>query len=83
LREQGEIATAVERIFIVPIYKKGYKNDCNNYRGLSRLSSAYKILSNILLAMLTPYVKEIMGIISVGSVVTDLLRNRFSAFGRY
>jgi sorting nexin-29 len=46
---------------IVPINKKGDKTDCNNYRGISDLSTAYKILSNILLAMLTPYVNEIIG----------------------
>jgi sorting nexin-29 len=46
---------------IVPIYKKGDKTDCNNYRGISLLSSAYKILSNILLARLTPYVNKIIG----------------------
>jgi hypothetical protein len=46
---------------IVPIYKKGDKTDCNNYRGISLLSNAYKILSNILLARLTPYVNEIIG----------------------
>jgi hypothetical protein len=45
---------------IVPIYKKGDETDCNNYRGLSLLSTAYKILSNIL-ARLTPYVNEITG----------------------
>jgi hypothetical protein len=46
---------------IVPIYKKGNKTDCNNYQGISLLSTAYKILSNILLARLTPYVNEIIG----------------------
>jgi hypothetical protein len=46
---------------IVPIYKKGDKIDCNNYRGISLLKAAYKILSNILLARLTPYVNEIVG----------------------
>jgi hypothetical protein len=44
---------------IVPIYKKGDKTDCNNYRGI--LSTAYKILSNILLARLTPQINEIVG----------------------
>jgi hypothetical protein len=45
----------------VPIYKEGDKTDCNNYRGIFLLSTAYKILSNILLARLTPYVNEITG----------------------
>jgi hypothetical protein len=44
-----------------PIHKKGDTNDCNNYRRISLLPTAYKILSNILLARLTPYVKEVIG----------------------
>jgi hypothetical protein len=46
---------------IVPIHKKGDKTDCNNCQGISFLLTAYKILSNILLARLTPYVNEIIG----------------------
>jgi hypothetical protein len=46
---------------IVPIHKKGDKTHCNNYQGISLLSTAYKILSNILLASLTPYVNEVIG----------------------
>jgi hypothetical protein len=46
---------------IVPIYKKGNKSDCSNYRGISLLSTSYKILSNILLSRLSPYIDEIIG----------------------
>jgi len=40
---------------IVSNYKKGDKTGCSNYKGISLLSSTFKILSNILLSRLTPY----------------------------
>jgi hypothetical protein len=43
---------------IVPIHKNGDKTDCNNYRGIS---TSYKILSNIFLSRLSPYVDDIIG----------------------
>jgi hypothetical protein len=46
---------------VVPIHNKGDKTDCSNYRGISLLSTSYKILSNVLLARLTPYADEIIG----------------------
>jgi hypothetical protein len=46
---------------IIPIHDKGDKTDCNNYQGISLLSAAYKVLSNILLSKLTPYVNEVTG----------------------
>jgi hypothetical protein len=46
---------------IVKIHKKGDKAGCNNYRGISLLSTAYKILSNILLVRLTPCVNKVIG----------------------
>ena len=46
---------------IIPIYKKGDKTDCSNYRGISLSPTMYKILSIILLSRLTPYAVEIIG----------------------
>jgi hypothetical protein len=46
---------------IVAIHKKGDKTECNSYRGISLLPTAYKILSNILLSRLISYAEEIMG----------------------
>jgi Reverse transcriptase (RNA-dependent DNA polymerase). len=45
----------------VLIYKIGDKMDCNNYRGISLLSTSYKIHSNIFLSGMTPYANEIIG----------------------
>jgi hypothetical protein len=46
---------------IVPVHKKGDKTDCNNYHGISQLSTSNKILLNILLSRLGPYINEITG----------------------
>jgi len=50
-----------QELIIVPMYKKGDKTDCNNYRGISLLPFMYKILSNIFLSRLTQYAEEING----------------------
>jgi hypothetical protein len=39
---------------IVPIHRTGDKTVCNNCRGISLLSTSYKILSNVLLSRLSP-----------------------------
>ena len=44
----------------VPTHKKCDKKDCINYRGISRLSISFKILSNILLSRMTPYANQII-----------------------
>jgi sorting nexin-29 len=46
---------------IVPVYKKGDKIDCSNYRGISPLSAAYRIVSNIFVSRLIPCMDEIIG----------------------
>jgi hypothetical protein len=50
-----------KKSIIIPIYKKGDKTDCNNCQGISLFSTAYKSLSNILLARVALYVNKIIG----------------------
>jgi hypothetical protein len=56
---------------IVPIHKKDDKLTVMIIEE-SLLSTAYKILTNILMGRLTPYVK-LLGIITMGSIVIYLL----------
>jgi hypothetical protein len=56
-----ELSQLSKEIIIVPVHKKDDKTDRFNYRGLSLLSTSYKIISNILLSMLSPYIDEIIG----------------------
>ena len=60
-----ELPEECKELIIVPIYTKGNKTDCSNYRGISLLPTTYKILYNIMLSRLTPYAEEILGTISV------------------
>jgi hypothetical protein len=50
-----ELPDQWKEFIIVPVHKNGDKTDCNNYQGISLLSTAYKLLSNILLSRLNPY----------------------------
>jgi hypothetical protein len=45
----------------VPLFKKGDKMKCENYRGIMLLNVAYKILSSIILEQLKEYSEEILG----------------------
>jgi hypothetical protein len=61
IRNKEELPHQWKESIVVPIHKKGDKTDCSNYRGISLVSTSYKILSNILLSTLIPYAYEIIG----------------------
>ena len=56
-----ELPEEWKEAIIVPIYKKGDKTDCSNYRDISLLPTTCKILFNIPLSRLIPYADEIIG----------------------
>jgi len=56
-----ELSEEWKESITVPVCKKEDKTDCNNYRGISLLPTTYKILSNILLLRLIPYMEEVIG----------------------
>jgi len=59
--DKEELSEQWKESITVPIYKKGDKTDCNNYRGITLLQTTYKIVSNILLSKLIAYTEEIVG----------------------
>jgi hypothetical protein len=68
--DKEELPEEWKESIIVPIHKKGDRTDGNNYRGISLLPTAYKILSNILLSMLIPYADKLLEIINLDSDTT-------------
>jgi hypothetical protein len=58
---EEELPDQWKEFIIVPIYQKDDETDCSNYRGISLLSTSYKILSNVLLSRLSPYVDKVIG----------------------
>ena len=58
--------------------RKGKRLTVSNYRGIPLLLTSNKILANIILGRLNPYLDEIIGTINVVLDVTDLLLTIFS-----
>ena len=46
---------------ICPNHKKGHRLDCSNYRGITLLNAAYKVLSRILFGRLRPLTETFVG----------------------
>lgn len=51
---------------IIPLKKKGDASECRNYRGITLLSSAYKILSTLIYRRLREYTKTTVGDYQMG-----------------
>ena len=47
--EEGRITEEWKETVIVPIYKRGSGDRCENYRGIALRNAAYKMLSNVIL----------------------------------
>ena len=57
--EQGKLPQDLRDAVIITLYKnKGEKSDCSNYRGITRLSIAGKVLARFLLNRLVPTIAE-------------------------
>ena len=59
--EKEELPEEWELGIICPIYKKGDKLECDNYRGINLLNIAYKLFANILYNRLRPHADETIG----------------------
>ncbi|XP_055632884.1 uncharacterized protein LOC129773308 [Toxorhynchites rutilus septentrionalis] len=53
---------------VCPIYKKGDRFECGNYRGITLTNAAYKVLSQILTRRLSPIAKGFVGQYQAGFV---------------
>lgn len=59
--EEEELPASWLDGLICPLYKKGHRLECANYRGITLLNSAYKILSGVLFHRLRPIEESFVG----------------------
>jgi hypothetical protein len=59
--EKERIPEEWKETIIVPIHKRGDRDKCENYRGIAVGNADYKILSNIILGKIKPYIEKVTG----------------------
>ena len=59
--EEERLPEEWKETIIVPIHKRGDRERCENYRGIALGNAAYKILSNIVLGKIKPYIDKVTG----------------------
>jgi hypothetical protein len=84
--EQNAIPQDWKDAVVVPLYKKGSKTDCGNYRGISLLSIAGKLLTSIIRerisALYEVNLREEQAGFRTGRVCTDQIFNLRQVFER-
>ena len=58
--EKGEVPNDFRKALIKPLYKKGDKSECYNYRGISLVSVGIKLLSNMIFFRLRDAVDNVL-----------------------
>jgi hypothetical protein len=58
--EEERIPEELKETITVPIYTRGDRDKCENYRGIALENVAYKILSTIILEKIKPCIEKIM-----------------------
>ena len=61
IQEEERITEEWKETIIVPIHKRGDRDRGENYRGIALENAAYKMLSNIILGKIKPYIEKVMG----------------------
>jgi len=56
--EEERMPEEWKETIIVPIDRKGIRDRCENYRGIALGNSAYKIVANIILEKIKPYIEK-------------------------
>ena len=59
--EEERIPEEWKKTIIVPTHKRGDRVRCENYRGIALENAAYKILLNIIMGKIKPYIEKVMG----------------------
>jgi len=59
--EEERIPEEWKETVIVPVHQRVDRDSWENYRGRALGNAAYKILSNVILWKIKPYIKKVMG----------------------